>query len=236
MWLGSAAAGAQTHEERRVSAFVGGGYQMSTHEFSDHLVFPLFGEEAEFDADYRWPKGPYFDVNGSVRIWRRLGAGVGISILDRDEQAAVTGRVPHPLVFDRPRTVSGESPELRRQEHAVHIFARALVVDAARVGVFVFGGPTRFDVTHDLVTEVQFTQSAPFDTATFAATVTEEREESVVGFHAGADVVFSFTPQVGLGWLLRFSHGSVDFVTGDGDTIDVDVGGAQTAVGLRVSY
>ncbi len=243
--LGSARNGAaQGAWESRGFVTINGGYQATT-DFADNVVFTrasrnglvwLFVEEGDFDAGYSRATGLVFDVSSGVRVWRSLAVGVGVSVFDRNDDASVVARLPHPFFFDQHREVSGVAPGLTRKELAVHLQAIWTVPVNDRVDLAVFGGPTFFDVTQDLLTEIEFTESFPFDTATFTGAATREQSKSGVGFNVGVDVAFYFSGHVGVGWLARFSRASINFASQDGDTITVDAGGVQIAGGLRLRF
>jgi hypothetical protein len=100
----------------------------------------------------------------------------------------------------------------------------------------IFGGPSYFWVTREFVKEVQFSQSFPFDTATFTGVVVENASANQLGWHAGADVTWLFTREVGIGGLVRYTQASVDFSTPAGGSVSVDAGGLQIGAGLRVRF
>ncbi|MCH2253659.1 MAG: hypothetical protein MK365_10905, partial [Vicinamibacterales bacterium] len=90
--------------------------------------------------------------------------------------------------------------------------------------------------TQGLVTAVDFSESYPFEVASFAEASTEEQSTSAVGFHVGADVGYFFSRYVGVGALVRFSGATVDLVSEDGGTISIDTGGFHVAGGLRLRF
>ena len=175
---------------------INGGVQALTGGFSGNVVFPESGgvyrmvlsgaaaqEQARFESDYRFDTGMLFDVSGGVRVWSYLSVGVGVSRFGIEETAGVSARVPHPIFFDRDRSISGASPPLARSEWAVHLQALATVPATQSFTVSVFGGPTFFNVQQQLVTDVSFAQAYPFDTATFSSAAIDRRSGSTVGFH-----------------------------------------------------
>ena len=171
-----------------------------------------------------------------MRVWRNLAVGVAVSAFGKESDTSVTARIPHPFFFDRDRQVSGSPGDLRREETAVHVQAIWVVPVSAALEVAVFGGPTFFNISQDLVTDVLFTQVYPYDTATYAGISTGRQSESKVGFNVGADVSFYFSGHVGVGWLARFSRATIDLPSQDGGTVTVDTGGFQTGGGLRLRF
>lgn len=218
-----------------------GGYQATTTDFTDTVDFTLFAEDGDFIPDYQVTAAPLFDVSGGVMLGRHVAVGVGVSRFRTQDDAAVTARLPHPLLFDRDRTVSGTASSLTREEVAVDLQATWILPITRHVDLSLFGGPTFFTVEQDLVTSVSNTETFPFDTTTFDAADAERQSESGVGFNVGVDFTYFLQaagsrPRVGLGTLVRFSRASIDFTSEDGDTIAVHAGGVQIAGGLRLRF
>ena len=227
---------AQQGWEHRAFLAVNVGFQATASDFTDNATFTLFVEEGDFAANYNGETGFVFDAAGGVRVWRNLAIGVGVSIFDTDSSAAVTARLPHPFHFDRHRQVDGTTAGLMRRERGIHVQATWIVPVSDRLDVAVFGGPTFFTVDQDLVTEVMFEHTFPFDTASFTGTATSSESESAIGFNVGIDVGFYFPPNVGVGGMARFSRATVDFSSVDGGTVSTDAGGLQVGGGLRVRF
>ncbi len=61
-------------------------------------------------------------------------------------------------------------------------------------------------------------------------------KESSVGFNLGMDVTYSFTPTIGAGAMLRFTHSSQDFTVAEGQSTSLDVGGFQIGAGVRLRF
>ena len=218
---------------------INGGLQTATSDFADNVRFghALFGpEEAALDTRYPASDDALFDIGGSVRVWRSLAVGASVSWLTRETDADVTGRLPHPFWFDRPRGVSGTATGLARTETAVHVHAQWVIPVGRSVAVTLFGGPTWFNATQDLVADITFEQAYPFDAATYSGANAGERSASTIGAHAGADVAYYFSERIGIGGMVRFSRGSVDLDSPDGDTLKNDVGGVHTSGGLRIRF
>ena len=233
--LGSAVTAA-AQQGARGFVTLNGGYQATSMDFADNIVFTRFVEEGDIDADYGLGAGPLYDVGGAVRVWRNLALGVAVSVFTKDDDASVTARIPHPFFFDRDRRISGAQGDLRREETAVHVQAIWAVPVNQAFEIAVFGGPTFFNITQDLVTDVLFTNTYPYDTAAYTGTTTGRQSESTVGFNVGADVTFYFSGHVGVGVLARFSRATIDLPSQDGGTVAVDTGGFQTGGGLRLRF
>ncbi len=211
-------------------------FQPGTHSFADARTFTYLREPATRTADYAIDGAAGFDLGVFARLWRNLGAGVSLTQVSRPGEAAVTAKYPHPFFFNQPRTATAVAADLDRAETAVHVSAAYLVPATGRFGVALFAGPTFFNLTQDLIDDVTVTETYPYDTVAIATGAPSERSESAVGFHAGADLTWYFTRRVGAGALVRYAAGKKS-VTGDGGTaFDLEAGGLQIGVGLRVKF
>ena len=250
---GAAPAGAQAPAaDARVFVTVNGGLQTLTGGFSENVAFPATageygtvlssaaaGEQARFESDYRFGNAPLLDVSGGMRVAPRIALGVGVSRFRTRERAGVSAWAPHPFFFGRDRSFSGDSPLLTRRETAVHLQALVVAPVGGSFTVTAFGGPTFFTaVEQQLVTDVNFAHEYPYDSASFLGVVTDRGAESTdtaFGFHVGADVVYWFTGNLGVGWLTRYSRATARVPSGGGE-IDVRAGGLHAAGGLRVRF
>lgn len=215
---------------------VSGVYPVQQITFTDTVTFTESFETGTTVTPYTVGGTPGVDVMGGVRLWQYLGVGAGVT---QSSQTGVsttsTTRSPHPLYFNRHRTVTGASPT-DRTETQVNIHAMVVVPAGRRVRVTLFGGPTLFQVKQELVTSVSKTDAYPFNTATFQSYSKQSQSVSSVGFNAGADVAVYFSDHVGVGGMVRYSVGTADFITVDGDTLSTDVGGLHVGGGLRLKF
>ena len=241
-------AAAQQVDSHRGYVAVNGGLQVVPGEFADAATFagpsPVYtemvssaatGDPSSFNGAYRVESGPVVDVSGGARLWRNLGVGVSVSLYRRDADASVSARLPHPFFLGSVRTIAGNMP-VYHDERAVHLHALVTVPVNPAFTVTVFGGPTVFSLRQDLVTDVRFTHSYPYDDAAFGGIVTGEQSRSTVGFNAGVDVAYFFTDVIGVGWLARFSAGTVDLPSAGDGSVDVPAGGVHAAGGLRLRF
>lgn len=103
--------------------------------------------------------------------------------------------------------------------------------------VTVGAGPSFHAVRQELVTEFFFAEGPePFRTVTATGTTQVTRSESAVGLNLGVDGVYMLTPRIGGGVTIRYSGGSVDLPGAGGETVTVDAGGIQAAVGIRLRF
>ena len=150
--------------------------------------------------------------------------------------ASLSATIPHPFFFNRPRSVSGEAAGLKREELAIHIQAGGVFPIGARFQVMVFGGPSFFQVTQGVVTDLTYSDSYPYDTASFRSAVTTSEKQNKIGFNAGGDVAFFFTRQIGVGFTAKFAGSNIDLPSAGGGTTPVKAGGMQAGGGLRLRF
>jgi hypothetical protein len=66
--------------------------------------------------------------------------------------------------------------------------------------------------------------------------VVVEGSDSAVGVNVGADVTYMVTDLIGAGVLLRYAKSTAEVSAADSQSVDVDAGGFQFAVGVRVRF
>ena len=215
---------------------VNGGYQTTANNFRDGAIYRRNAEDGRFDTTYTVKAGPTFDVAGGGIVWRRLGIGVGVSRFTLATPTHLAGSIPHPFFFNLPRAVSADVGGLKREELAVHVQARAIVPAGQHVQVMLFGGPSFFQVKQDVVTDFTYTDSYPYDEASFRSATSSTQTKSKIGFNAGGDFAFFFTRQVGVGAAVQFSGTTIPLTSAGGGAADVKVGGVQAGGGLRLRF
>jgi hypothetical protein len=210
-------------------------YQSTPITFTTDTKTDVNQEAGEVRTGHRIAKGPVYDVTAGGKIKGNLGVSSAVSYRSKTDLADVSAAVPHPLYYNQPRLVAGIA-SLKREDLAMHVAATWLVPVSEAVQVSMFGGPTYFRVTQDMVRNVAVTEAYPFDQAVYTGVDAVSAHASTLGFNAGADVTVYFTQMLGVGGLVRFSQGTVDVPSPDGSRASVKVGGLQTGAGLRVRF
>jgi len=215
---------------------VNGLFQPTTASFTDTRDLTYFREAATRTGNYDVEGGPGFDLGAFARVWRSFGLGASLSQVTRSGEAAYSGRYPHPFFFGQNRSADLSVTELDRTETGAHVSIAYLVPMTGRVRLVFFGGPSFYSVSQDVIEEITVTETYPYDTITLAAGTRAEISESMVGFHGGADVAWYFTGRVGLGALVRFTTATKSVAIGSGQSFDLEAGGFQAGLGLRVRF
>ena len=205
------------------------GVQAGSHDLSESGSFPLYDETATFSSTNKVKGGVLFDLGGAYRVWgKNLLAGVTYSHVSSESDGSVTGSIPDPVFFDRPRTVSKTFPGLKHSENAVHLDAIWVMPVANKLDLALFAGPTIFAVKQDMIPSLTVTEPGP--TVTTTAT---SASKTTVGFNAGIDVQYMIQKKWGVGLLARYAGGSASL---PGASEKLTVGGFQIGVGGRLRF
>jgi hypothetical protein len=210
-----------------------GGYQTTVSTFSQTVTFEEYSETGSLTATYSTSHHAVADPGVVVRVWRNLGFGVAASSLSDSGAAHVDALVPHPLVVGQPREVSGPA-DVQHKEVTLHLQAVYWAQLSPHIEVTVSGGPSIFWVDQDFVSDVTYTQTYPYDTATYQGATTVRKSETVTGGNIGGEVGWRLTAHLSLAGLVRYSHATATFA-GTGAQA-VPVGGLHVGGGIRISF
>jgi opacity protein-like surface antigen len=233
--FGVTSAAAQSRGQHRVEISANVGVQIGATEFTESHDSTFNGETKTITVDHGVKTALGYNLGGAVKIVPQFWVGVQYGMSDMKSSASITAVIPHPLLFNAPRTVEGSSDDVTHNEQNVHLdLMYALPFHA--MDIRVMGGPTFFNVKQDLVSDVVINESYPFDTATFASATTKQLSKRAVGFNAGLDISRLITSQVGIGALIRYSRADVKFNDADVGTQTVRAGGTDVTAGVRFRF
>jgi hypothetical protein len=218
-------------------AHVNFGGQAGSHTLAQAGTFTIYDEGATFASSTKTKGGAIVDLGGGYRVWHNVYAVLSYAHVGSHSNAGLTGNIPHPLIADRPRPVSGNINGLDHSENQIHLDALLRVPVTTQFDVGVFLGPTIFNVKQDVVSGIEFAEvGKPFDTVTLTRIDTSNASRTGVGFNIGVDGTYMVTQRFGAGVLLRFAGGSVDLPSGENNKVKLDVGGFQFGVGARMRF
>jgi hypothetical protein len=232
----SVTASAQTTADARWFVAVNGAYGVDTRTFDDGATFVANAEEGRFETNYTRKSGPMLDISGGVLVGPRIGVGAAVSHYSRSTPVTVEASVPHPFYFDRMRPITGDVGGLMRKELGVHLHARGVFPVNPTLTITLFGGPSYFDVSQDIVTSFAYADAFPFDEARFERAMTAKSSASAMGVNAGGDIAIFLTSRAGIGLSAQFSRATVEMPSANGSTTRVRVGGLSTGAGLRLRF
>lgn len=222
-------------KQSRFTVMLNAAYDFGSLSFTDSKTFDLFQETARFDSSYEVGSGAGFDGGIQFDVTPRIGVAASVSVTDRDAEASFSASLPHPLFFDQPRDVSGSASGLTYKEQSIHV-GLTLRGSSGKLDFTGLGGVTFFKVEADLVANVEFDQLYPFDTVTLTGASQVSAEDSPIGFHIGGRIDYRFSDHVGLGAQLRFSRATAELSIPEVTSVEIDAGGAQAAVGIRLYF
>ena len=195
-----------------------------------------FAEAGSIATNYGKRSGASFDVLVTQPIVWQIGVGAGVDFYVRSQDASVDARIPHPFFFNQLRTATFTTDALSAHEVALHIPAVWTPGAIGPLTITVFGGPSIFHVSQTVVTDLVLNDQYPFDTVTITGVKTADRKGTLFGFNAGGDVAHFFTPTIGVGGVVRYSHAKLKFDNDIGVTTDGNAGGLSIGAGLRFRF
>jgi hypothetical protein len=207
----------------------------------------LYEETGDFRSRQTIKGSSLMDIGGGVRLmgtWpvlKDFGVGLHYTRFTTFGTADISGSLPHPLVFDRPRAYSAQTSDLIHKEQAVHLslyyFLPYLKPYVKNLDVAVFVGPSFFnDVDQDFPIGITFSEIPPEFNSVTLDEVREGRASGTTGgYNIGFDVHYLIAPNVAAGVTFRQTKASIDFDVG-GITTPLDVGGPQIGAGIRLRF
>jgi hypothetical protein len=230
----------------RFSFSVSVGGQSKEQTFTDSSTFDIYRERGAVASAHAIGGGTLFDVSVAARVWRSFGIGIAYSSLTNKNNAVVSVRVPHPIVFGQSRTATAETDALEHSENAVHLQFMWTIPVTRKFEITAMAGPSFFTVRQTVAT-VQAPQNirdvAPFTNVTITSLSLTDVKDSPVGVNVGVDGTYLITTLqrvgIGVGAFARYSGASFDMDTAPGvtrDNTDLKTGGPQGGIGLRLRF
>jgi Outer membrane protein beta-barrel domain len=215
------------------------GFESASGQLNDARTYRIYEEDGSLSTAQAVDSGALFDIAFGARVWENASVGLAFHRGSTSSEAAVSGSVPHPLIFNQNRPVATSVTDLNRTERALHLQFGYMLPVNDKIDVHVSLGPSFFNLKQDVVSDITVTEvGAPF-TSVNAAPVIAERSDGSVGFNIGADVTYHVyktgNTRVGVGMFLRYAGASSD-VELLSTTVDSDVGGFQIGFGGRLRF
>jgi len=236
--FGTGLAEAQT-DGPRVLLSVNLGLQPGSETIADAGVFTLYDEAGSLAVSGDASTGALFDIGAAYRVAGRVTAGISYQRSSSANDWDVSGLAPHPLFFNQPRSFTATAPELERSESAFHFSVGYLLQATDRLDLHIYGGPTVFGLSQQVVSAVTVTEANPQFTAVNVTPTVETHEENAWGAHLGFDAAYTVAANgsstFGLGAFLRYAAASADLPVVSG-TVETDLGGYQFGAGVRFRF
>jgi len=220
----------------RFSILVDGGAQLAVGSFGQSFTLTKNVESAPVTTDLKVGTSGFFDAGVRMRFARRLSVGVVGFASSGTAAGTVDAKVPHPFYFNQSRDVSGSLSGLSRKEAGVHVELAYRATVARRGEVTLFGGPSYISAEQDLVADVTYSDTYPYDTATFTAAPTTTARGSAAGVNLGGEAMWLLNRRVGISGLVRYTRATIELSAGSGNTVSATAGGIQAGAGLRLFF
>ena len=226
---------------------INGGYQSSERSLSQRVPIDLYDESGVFDVRHTSSADMALDAAAGVRVWSNLAVGVGVTHFRTRNGVGVSGTLPHPLFYSRPRATEFHVGGFDRTELGIHLHAAWVIPLADRLDVVFSGGPSLFGAEIDGVDSdrdaIGVAETAPYNDVQvdFSA---ESVQKRLVGANVGVDLTYhlfrSLDPgalfwTAGVGIFVRWTTGTAALPEfGPDETLEV--GGLQAGAGLRFRF
>jgi hypothetical protein len=237
--VGQPALAQGTPWEDRVFVNLSFGVDTGTTTISQNRSFVVYGETGTVQGDAEFGSFPIFDVAFGARVFKNVGVGVAYHTGGTKGDGTLTGTVPHPIFFDRPRNFTVGFNDAERDEHATHLQIGWMAPINEKFDLFIFGGPSFYSVTQEMITGLNFVEDGPPFTSVTVQSNIERLKDNSVGYNLGVDGTWFIKTadswRLGVGGLLRFTGATAKFNV-DGNEIETDAGGVQFAVGARIRF
>ncbi|MGD9903705.1 MAG: hypothetical protein AB7U83_09550 [Vicinamibacterales bacterium] len=235
---GPATAWAQVDESRFMLS-LNGAFEPGDETFTDDGTFTLYDEAGRLTVSSRSSTGAILDLGVGARVVGNFTLGVSAHRGASSDEATVIGQAPHPIFFNRPRSFSVTVAETKRIEQALHFSAGFLVPLGERFDVHLYGGPSQFRFSQQVIGEVVIQEANAAATAVTATPEIVARKKNSWGGHVAADFSYKVA-QIGngsfrLGAFVRYAQASSEFPVLS-STVSTKIGGMQYGGGLRVRF
>ena len=220
---------------------IGFGVESGSSSTTDTHNFTIYEEPATITSDTTWTSGSLIDAGFGVRVWRNLTVGIGYHQEENDTDGLLTGSIPSPIFFNRPRQLNQDDFVLDRKEKAVHLVLGWVVPINDKFDVMLFGGPSFFRLEQDapaLDADPIREGASPFTTVVADVDVVT-RKKSLAGYNVGADATYivwsNDNLRIGAGGFVRFTQASGEVLQLVNE-VSTEVGGIQFGFGGRIRF
>ncbi len=237
---GAREAAAQGTPADRVYLNIGFGVESGSTDSADTKQYTLYDETATTTTTAPWTSGSFFGGGADFRVIKNLTVGVAYHQETNTSDTAITGNVPHPIFFNRPRNFTGSATGLYRRENATHVSIGWIVPIGTKFDLLVSGGPSFFRLEQDVVSDVRIIErGGAFTEVGLEQPTVVTQKRSANGYNVGADATYIFwqndSVRLGGGGFIRYSAAktNVRLLVSD---LDTTVGGVQFGFGARIRF
>ncbi len=228
---------AKLQKAKPAKLFIRAGYAMGLTENSKGQLWsePYYAENIEYSLASQMGKSSNIDLGLGYFLSKSMGIGLGAIILANDLDSVLGVEVPHPYVFNSPRSVTGSYASTLK---ATVIYLNFIYrVDVSKFAIDIFAGPAYLNSSADIISTIAIQDVFP-NAAVTMSLATENVKKSSFGFNAGAGVNYFFARSLGVFLEARYLSGNTAFASSAGTVPDITlpVGGLTVGAGLLFRF
>ncbi len=220
---------------------IGFGVESGSSSLADTQNLVIYEEAGTVTSTTNWTSGSLIDAGFGVRVWRNLTVGLSYHQEENDTDAVLSGSIPSPIVFNRPRQVT-QDIVLERKERAAHLVFGWVLPFNEKLDVMLFGGPSFFRLEQDGIeplTSNDIGESGPPFTDVVIDVDATTAKKSLTGYNVGVDATYILWSnddlRIGAGGFMRFTKATGD-IQQFASAQSTEVGGVQFGFGARIRF
>lgn len=228
-------AAARPRRPRRPSFFyVGLTGQATALDFTVTETTTTLLETETRTTDYTPSRIPGFEFTFGHEVSRRFIVSAGVVRMAGTGTASMQAQIPHPILYNSPRELLAEA-DSTRSETALHVRLDYLLYRSPRYQMTAGLGPSFFFVNQELIDQVSYGETYPFDSVTLESVTMKKRSATGAGAHAEFDITGRISRRAAWQATVRYAYGSpkFDLTNADGKT---NAGGGHVGGGLRFVF
>jgi len=226
----------QENAQKNKKIFIRFNYNMGFSEADKSISWSeeMYYENALYDINYKLERGNSFDVGVGYKFTDSIGVELGIDVCTRNISSDYSASIPHPLQFNSPRN-DQKTGSYKLTENVAYL---NLIYSVAfsKFSVDIFGGPAYFLSSTELINEINFSHSYPYESISIDAS-NEKLEKNSFGFNAGSSLNFYLAKSFGIFIKAQYFSGSADFdPSSDIPELTLPLGGFKAGAGLKILF
>ncbi|MCP2619698.1 hypothetical protein NLC35_00405 [Candidatus Aminicenantes bacterium AC-334-K16] len=194
----------------------------------------IYYETASSNLNYKVGKGAPITLSLGYRFSQSFGMELGADIHSRKFDVIYSSSIPHPLLFNTPRTGEG-SGAYSLNENTIFLNVSFLAM-MPWFGLEVFAGPAYIMAEAEIISSMSFSESYPYDEIILSAGTTKV-SRNVFSFNGGLRVMFFLNNSFALYGDARYIGGKALFEADPGvPGPEITLGGFRAGGGLKILF
>lgn len=194
----------------------------------------IYHEAATSSLGYVVKKGTPFMAALGFRISRSIGVELGVDVSARNLESIYSSSIPHPLLFNSPRTANGTGSNSLSENTIFLNFVFG--TRFGKFGIDLSAGPAYILSKAQIISEISYSHSYPYNDISLSTSTTEV-SMNVFGFNGGAKVLFHLNNNFALFSGIRYIGGKASFDPETGlSALEITLGGFKAGGGLQIFF